>query len=112
MTLDMVEIIQQKVAEFNEKVTADEKMSKDLGGVTKNILIDLGGERIFLELKDNAIGIVDDLGDIDMTIVTTPEVLSGIINKDISPMRALLIDRTLKVEASLEDKLRLRKLLE
>ena len=110
--MGMIEIIQQKVAEFNEKVSMDEKMSKDLGGVTKNILIDLGEQRIFLELKDNGIAMVDELGDIDVTIVTTPDVLSGIFNKEISPMRALVIDRTLKVEASLEDKLRLRKLLE
>ena len=39
-------------------------------------------------------------------------ILAGLINKEINPIKAFLITKQLKIQASLEDKLRLRKFFE
>lgn len=112
MTSDVIETIQGRVEDFNRRVAVDEGLSNDLADLHRTILLDLDGTRICLELKDGRLEIIDDVDPADITVRTTPEVLMGIFNGEIGVMRALLIDRTLKIEASLQDKLRLRKLFE
>ncbi|MCI0497474.1 MAG: SCP2 sterol-binding domain-containing protein [Thermoplasmata archaeon] len=112
MTADAMDIIHAKLGEFNRKVAADERLASDLEGIHRTILLDMGERRLTLELRDKSLAIVDDVNAPDVRITTTAEVLVGIFNGDVSPMRAMLVDRTLKVEASLEDKLRLRKLFQ
>ena len=112
MTTDAMELILGKVETFNGRVAEDAKMAANLEGVHKIILVDLEGEKVLLELKDKKLTVIEAAETIDVTVTTTADVLLGIVNKTLSPMRALLVDKTLKVEGSLEDKLRLRKLFE
>ena len=107
-----METIHGKVREFNGRVARDRKLASELEGVRRTILLDMGARRLTLELRDKRLGVIDDVEKPDIRVATTEDVLVGIFRGDISPMRAMLVDRTLKVEASLEDKLRLKKLFQ
>lgn len=108
---ELAELINGKVRDFNERAETDEKMAKELDGVTRRILIDLGDQTMYLLLDEQRIKVVDGFDEADIRITSTVDVIGGVFTGDISPMRAMLLDRTLKVDASLEDKLRLQKLL-
>src|SRR6266571_2521098 len=97
----MKELIEQAVAKFNERAQNDAKLQKDLEGVVRTVLVDL---------KDRQIGSVAD-GPVDapdVTILSDAATLTALLKKEMGPMKAYATQK-LKIKASLEDVLRLRK---
>ena len=108
----MKELIEQAVAKFNARAQADEKLQRELEGVERTVLLDLkDGTKFHFQLKDRRIGPVAD-GPVeapDVTILSDPATLTALLTKEMGPMKAYATGK-LKIKASLEDVLRLRKL--
>jgi len=108
----MQDVLEGMISKFNEKIQTDEKLQKDLQGYERTILIDItDGSSYFTTLKDNHVDPFKEgtLDDADIIITSDEATMRGLINKEIDPIKAFLITKQLKVKASLEDKLRLRK---
>ncbi|SRR6266571_8618251 len=107
----MKELIEQAVAKFNERAQNDAKLQKDLEGVVRTVLVDLkDGTKFHFVLKDRQIGSVAD-GPVDapdVTILSDAATLTALLKKEMGPMKAYATQK-LKIKASLEDVLRLRK---
>ncbi|MCJ7517918.1 MAG: SCP2 sterol-binding domain-containing protein [Methanomassiliicoccales archaeon] len=104
-------ILENLVTTFNEKVEMDADLRKDLEGICKKIQIDLGSERYRLILENQRISCFDEgtIDDPDITLISDPDTIQGLISGSMKPMKALALKK-LKVKGSLEDILRLRKL--
>lgn len=99
------------IVAFNKKAAEDPKLAKELGGVTRMVQIDVieGGSYYFL--LDNA-----RVGELQIGKATNPEIVISATKEtfdqlksgELRPMKALAL-RKLKVNATLEDMLRLRK---
>lgn len=111
----MIDLFNQQLEKFNEKIKTDEKLKKELDGYERTIMIDItDGKTYFTHFKDYHAEKLQE-GEVDNPdiIITADEAtLRGLINKEINPIKAFLITKQLKIEASLEDKLRLRKLFD
>ncbi|HEV8595611.1 MAG TPA: SCP2 sterol-binding domain-containing protein [Thermoplasmata archaeon] len=107
----MRELIEQAVEKFNERARKDEKLGRELEGIERKVLVDLkDGPKFHFVLKDRQIGPVGE-GAIeapDVTIVSDSSTLSAVLRKEMGPMKAYATQK-LKVKASLDDVLRLRK---
>ncbi len=109
----MLDILNGMIKKFNERIQTDEKLQAEMEGIERKIQIEISdGPKYYTILKDKR---ADELkeGEVDNPdiIITSDEAtLRGLINKEISPIKAFLVTKQLKVKASLEDKLRLRKL--
>lgn len=107
----MKDLIEEAVQKFNEKARTDEKLRRELEGVERKVLIDLkDGTRFHFVLKDREIGGVGD-GPIDapdITILSDAATLTALLRREMGPMKAYATQK-LKIKASLEDVLRLRK---
>jgi len=105
------DLIERAVAKFNARVQADEKLQQELEGVERTVLLDLkDGTKFHFQLKDQKIGPVAE-GPVeapDVTILSDPSALTALLNKEMGPMKAYATGK-LKIKASLEDVLRLRK---
>ena len=107
----MRELIEQAVAKFNARAQADEKLQRELEGVERTVLLDLkDGTKFHFQLKDRRIGPVADgpAEAPDVTILSDPATLTALLTKEMGPMKAYATGK-LKIKASLEDVLRLRK---
>ena len=110
--MDIESVLESLILRFNEKAQEDEKLRTDLKDITRMIMVEFGdGESYNFTLQDCQLtklskGAVDSP---DIKIITDRETFEGLIEKRIGPMKALLTGK-LKLEASIEDKLRLRKL--
>lgn len=107
----MKDLLEQAIEKFNGKAATDENFQKELEGVTRTVLIRLrDGTAYHFTLADMRIDAVVE-GDAeapDVTIDSDRETLEAIFRKEMGPMKAYATGR-LKVKASLEDLLRLRK---
>ena len=107
----MKELLEQAIAKFNAKAQTDEKLRKELEDVERSVLVDLkDGTRFHFTLKDQQIGPLGD-GPIegpDITILSDAATLTALLRKEMGPMKAYATQK-LKIKASLEDVLRLRK---
>lgn len=108
----MKDLLERTVEKFNEKAKTDEKLQKELEGVERTVLVDLkDGPKFNFMLKDMRIGDVAE-GPIeapDITIISDTTTLTALLKKEMGPMKAYATQK-LKIKASLEDVLRLRKL--
>jgi len=111
MTIE--ETLASLVDRFNRKAAQNPALAEELDGVARTIqihLTDLGTFAVDLtegrlqHLRTTA------LGKADVTIRTDSATFDGLVRKEIGPMKAL-VTRKLTIEGSLEDKLRIRKLL-
>ena len=107
----MRDLLEQAVAKFNTRARTDEKLQKELDGIERKVLLDLkDGTKYHFVLKDRQIGAVVD-GPIeapDVTITSDAATLAALLKKEMGPMKAYATQK-LKIKASLEDVLRLRK---
>jgi len=113
--MNMQEILNAQLAKFNERIKTDEKLQKELEGVDRTIQIEItDGATYFTRLKDKHADELQEgtVENPDILISTDEATLKGLINKEISPIKAFLVTKQLKIQASLEDKLRLRKLFD
>lgn len=107
----MKDLLEQAIAKFNARANADEKLRRELDGVERKILVELkDGTRFHFLLRDRQIGPVGD-GPVDapdITIQSDAATLAALLRRETGPMKAMATQK-LKVKASLEDLLRLRK---
>jgi len=107
----MRELLEQAVAKFNARARTDEKLQKELDGVERKVLLDLkDGTSYHFVLKDRQIGGVVDgpIDKPDVTITSDAATITALFRKEMGPMKAYATQK-LKIKASLEDVLRLRK---
>jgi putative sterol carrier protein len=105
------EILQGLIDRFNEKATKDVRLRDELGGVDRTIQIEAGEEKYHFRLRDGQIsGLSPGVApNPDVMVVADRATMVGLLRREIPPMKALATGR-LKIKASLEDMLRLRKL--
>ncbi|HKZ64678.1 MAG TPA: SCP2 sterol-binding domain-containing protein [Thermoplasmata archaeon] len=108
----MKDLIEGAVQKFNARAETDEKLQRELEGVERTVLVDLrDGSKFHFVLKDKRIGPVGE-GPVeapDVTILSDAATLTALLRKEMGPMKAYATQK-LKIKASLEDVLRLRKL--
>ena len=107
----MRELLEKTVAKFNQLAMTDAKLREDLAGVERRILLDTkDGTRYHFILKDAHVDGVKDgpIDSPDITITADRATLEALFRKEIGPMKAIALQK-LKVRASIEDMLRLRK---
>ncbi len=97
---------------FNERIKSDEKLQKEMEGIERKIQIEItDGGTYYTILKNKHVSALQDgtIANPDIIITSDSATFKGLINKEISPIKAFLVTKQLKIKASLEDKLRLRK---
>jgi len=103
--------LRDMIVAFNKKAAEDPKLAKELGGVKRMVEIVVTDGECYHFLLDNA-----HVGDLQMGKATNPEIsvaaskeiFDQLRSGELRPMKALALKK-LKVHASLEDLLRLRK---
>lgn len=107
----MKELLIDAIEKFNERAKTDEKLRKELEGITRRIQVDVkDGEDYHFTLRDLRVSELQEgkIDSPDVTITTTNDTLTALLTKEMGPMKAIAT-RKLKIKASLEDMLRLRK---
>jgi putative sterol carrier protein len=111
----MLDLLSEQLAKFNERLSTDPKLQKEMEGIERKIQIDVtDGVSYYTILKDKHVSDLEEgaVENPDIVISSDEATLRGLINKEINPIKAFLITKKLKIQASLEDKLRLRKFFE
>lgn len=103
--------IQDLINKFNNKVEKDEKLRNELKGVDRKVLIDLESEKYNFRLHDEKVDgfAVGEITDPDITILSDPATMEGLISGKIKPMKAVAL-RKLRLKGNIDDMLRLRNL--
>ncbi|MFQ6107341.1 MAG: SCP2 sterol-binding domain-containing protein [Thermoplasmata archaeon] len=99
------------IRKFNERARTDEKLKKELKGITRKIQIDVAdGEDYNFVLRDLQISDLCEgrIESPDIVIGASTETFTALLAKEMGPMKAIAT-RKLKIKASLEDMFRLRK---
>ena len=111
--VDIEQVLKDLIEKFNGKAAEDEKLQRELENVTRKIMVEMkDGETYSFILKDKQLTDFSK-GKIeapDIRIVSDTKSFDALIKREMGPMRALATGKV-KIEASLEDKLRFRKLL-
>lgn len=108
----MEELLREMIEKFNEKTTKDEKLSRQLKDIVRKVQVEIeDGENYSFLLEDGKIrdfsrGNVEGP---DVKIISDTATIEALLKGNIGPMKALAT-RRLRIKASLEDLLRLRKL--
>jgi putative sterol carrier protein len=106
------EVLVSVVERFNRHVQKNPAVLKELKDMTRSIEIHFtDGKTYHLALKDAHLSLPaeGDGAKADVKITTDSKTFEGLVNKDIGPMKALFT-RKLFIDATLEDKLLLRRL--
>lgn len=101
--------LQDLVSKFNDKVDKDPKLRSELKGVDRKVLIDLESEKYNFRIHDEKVDgfMVGEITDPDITIISDPATIEGLISGKIKPMKALAL-RKLRLKGNIDDMLRLR----
>ncbi len=107
----MEERIRGLVERFNRKVVEDDRLRGELEGVDRTIAIEAGEERYHLRLHGSHLGepARGEVANPDIRVSADRATMEGLLAREIPPMKAVATGK-LKIKASLEDMLRLRKL--
>lgn len=104
-------LLKEMLIKFNERAKTDQQLREELVGFERAVLIILSDGRKFsfrvsggqaVDFQERAIS------NPDITIGTDTETIDKLVRKELRIMKALAT-RKLKIDASLEDMLRLRK---
>ena len=112
MTKNVIDLLDEKVIEFNSRIDNEPKFSKMIEGKNRTICISVSdGENYSSKLENLRIEdfVKTDNADADLVVTANSEVLIGLINREISPIKAYM-SGDLKVKASLTDMLLLKRL--
>ena len=112
MSKNVKELLDEKVIEFNSRIDSEPEFSKMIEGKNRTICICIsGGDNFSTKLEDMRIEdfIQNDDAKADLVVTADSEVLIGLINREISPIKAYMTG-DLKVKASLTDMLLLKRL--
>lgn len=107
------EMIQGLMDRFNERAGDDQKFAEFWKDKVRRISIEFtDGETFGMTLRDGRLVDLDirTEADPDIRIITTTECFRDLIGRRIHPMKALAL-RRLRVKASIEDMLAIRKML-
>jgi len=102
--------IQTLIDKFHRKMEKDEEAKKEVMPIKKTINIDLGTERYSMRLENAHI---DDfspqmIDSADITLLTTPESLQGLIDGTLRPMKAY-VTKKITVKGKIQDIMFLKK---
>ncbi len=107
------ETLVSMVDRFNSHVHRNPAVKQELREIRRTIELHLtDGDTFQIILKDSQLSlpVKADGTKPDVKIITDRETFNGLVKKEIGPMKAL-VTRKLVIEASLEDKILLRRLL-
>lgn len=105
------ETLSEIIGKFNDKVASDEKLRSELVGVSRTILLKLEDGRSYhfslagCRASEAQPG---DIGNPDITIESDESTITALYKKEMRTMKALALKK-LRIDASFEDMLRLRK---
>lgn len=104
-------LLRDLITKFNARVDTDEKLRNELDGMDKKVLLDLDSEKYHFRLHEKkaqsfAAGGIEEA---DITILSDPETIQGMIEGKIKPMKAFAL-RKVRIQGDINDILRLRKL--
>jgi len=108
----MEELLLDVIDKFNERAEGDEKLRKELEGVNRKVQIEVTDGNNYHFVLDNirisgfGQGSIDSP---DITITSDTRTIFGLFNREIGPMKALATKR-LRLQGSLQDMLKIRKL--
>jgi putative sterol carrier protein len=108
----MRELLEDLIERFNRKVEKDDGMREELKDMEKTIQV-VGGERRYhMTLRECRIeGLTEgEVESPDLVISADAETLRGVLEGRIPPFKAIATGK-LRIKASIEDAIRLRKLL-
>ena len=112
MKNNVIDLLDEKVIEFNSRIDGEPEFSKMIEGKNRTICICVSdGENYSTKLEAMRIEdfVQKDNTDADLVVTANSEVLTGLINREISPIKAYM-SGDLKVNASLTDMLLLKRL--
>lgn len=104
------ELLEDAISRFNARVDEDEKLAKELEGVERSIAVKISDEgKYHFNLKDkHATPLEEGDVDADIEILTDKETFLALFKKEMGPMKAIATKK-LKINASLQDMIRIRK---
>ena len=121
-SMSMQQEIQAVIDRFHKKMEKDPELKKDVQHLVKVFNLDLGDESYTLRLKDARIyafeeGLDENVMDkalrydehADVTVITTPENLRGLIDGTLRPMRAYVLKK-IQIKGKIDDLMFLKKL--
>jgi putative sterol carrier protein len=102
--------IQTLIDKFHSRMEKDEAAKTEIMPLKKTVNIDLGTERYSLKLENAQI---DDfrpnmIDAADVTLITTPESLQGLIDGTLRPMKAY-VTKKITIKGKIQDLLFLKK---
>ena len=112
MTKSVIDLLDEKVIEFNSRIDGEPEFSKMIEGKNRTICICVSdGDNYSTKLESMRIEdfVKTENTDADLVVTANSEVLTGLINREISPIKAYM-SGDLKVKASLTDMLLLKRL--
>ena len=112
MTNSVIDLLDEKVIEFNSRIDGEPEFSKMIEGKNRTICICVSdGDNYSTKLESMRIEdfVKTENTDADLVVTANSEVLIGLINREISPIKAYM-SGDLKVKASLTDMLLLKRL--
>ena len=112
MSKKVKELLDEKVIEFNSRIDGEPEFSKMIEGKDRTICICVSnGENFSTKLENMRIDdfVQNEDANADLVVTANSEILIGLINREISPIKAYM-SGDLKVNASWTDMLLLKKL--
>ena len=112
MTNSVIDLLDEKVIEFNSRIDGEPEFSKMIEGKNRTICICVSdGDNYSTKLESMRIEdfVKTENTDADLVVTANSEFLTGLINREISPIKAYM-SGDLKVKASLTDMLLLKRL--
>ena len=107
----MKELLEEAIANFNERAEEDAKLRKALEGKTRKVFIEItDGTSYHFTLTDSMLKDFGegDIAEPDIKVTSDEATMTGILKKEIKPLKAYLTKKV-KFDASLEDLITLKK---
>ncbi|MFQ5919787.1 MAG: SCP2 sterol-binding domain-containing protein [Thermoplasmata archaeon] len=108
----MRELLEELIVTFNRRVETDPRLQEEASGVERTIQLVTDQGAYHMALQDGRIGGLEEgpMDGADVTITVDEATFQGLVEGTVAPFKAMATGK-LKLKASLEDALRLRKLL-
>ncbi len=107
------EALENAAQRFNKRSCEDAELRKELSGMTKRVLVDLGTETYNFELRDCSVPSINNGPPTlppDITLTSDPDTLVKLVTGEMKVMKAWALKKV-RIKGSIDDVLRLRKFL-
>ncbi len=111
--MSLEEQLKKMVDKFNDSVEKDENLRDYIKDMDRTIRIDItDGDTYLLKLHDCNMTFADEMegDDVDIKVTASDSTMAGLIDGSVKPMKAYATKK-LKIKASLQDLMLMRKLL-